>query len=228
MQPNVEEMGQAIVLEEGEIFFYFRPRTGSDDPEGESKRFFMILHPMRKPSYRLIVLGKHHAPAIKGGVPRLRASIDRVMSSLEELRAELVPQEYRTGNRGQRIRPAALQAAEGIYAILKYNDNTHIIYALDHSVHGSGLLEEMGVAQEGGYTANVRNPDSAGTADSGKHPDFPGHLRERFAGRDSIPVDPVDFLNEEGAELILTGVMRDPAEELGLEVNSQNGSRTSH
>ena len=70
--------------------------------------------------------------------------------------------------------------------------------------------------------------DSAGFAISGKHPDFPGYLRERFAGRESIPVDPVEFLNEEGAELILTGVMRDPTEELGLEVNSQNGSKTGH
>ncbi|HKP96694.1 MAG TPA: hypothetical protein VJ385_13125 [Fibrobacteria bacterium] len=226
MKRNAEETGQATVLEEGEIFFYFRPRAGGDDPDGDGRRLFMILHPLRKSRYRLIALGRRHTPAFKGAAPRLRASIDKVMPTLEELREALTAQEYRAGNRGNRIRPAALQAAEGIYAILKYRDDTHLIYALDQPVRDGGLLEEMGVSQEGGYTANVRNPDSVEGAGSGRHPDFPGPLLERFQGKESIPVDPVEFLNAEGAELVLTGVMRDPSEGMGLEFNSRNGSRT--
>ena len=115
-------------------------------------------------------------------------------------------------------------AAEGIYALLKYRDNTHLIYALDYPVRQSGFLEEMGVSQEGGYVANVRNPETGG---NGRHSGFPGHLLERFRGRDLIPVDPVEFLDEVGAEMVLTDAMRDPDEDMNLEFNTRNGSHTS-
>jgi hypothetical protein len=41
-------------------------------------------------------------------------------------------------------------------------------------------------------------------------------LQQRFGGRRFIPVDPVDFLNYEGAELILIGATTNAEEELGV------------
>jgi hypothetical protein len=226
MERNVEEKGQATVLEEGEIFFFYRPGIGGDGPgaQAESGQFFMVLHPLRKSRYRLIVLGKQYPPTVKNGGPRFEASVDKVMTTLEELQAELVAQEHWTRGKGKRVRPAALQAGEGIYALLKYRDNTHLVYALDDSIRENGLLEEMGIAPEGGYTTSIRNPDSAG---NGKHPVFPRHLLERFRGKESIPVEPIEFLNEEGAELVLTGIKNDPSGDFGIEFNSRNGSRTT-
>jgi hypothetical protein len=231
MDRNIEEKGQAIILEEGEIFFFYRPRIVREALEDfeDAARFFMVLHPLRKSRYRLIHLGKANPASYEAGTPRLSASIDRVMNTLDELRSELIEREHWSRAWGMRIRPAALQAAEGIYALLKYRDNTHLIYALDYPIRESEILEEMGVALEGGYTANVRNPDSIIEPDGvAKHPLFPRHLQERFGGREIIPVDPVEFLNEEGAELVLTGVGSEPAEEDGVEFNSRNGSRTKH
>jgi len=230
MDRNVDEKGQAIILEEGEIFFFYRPRIARETAEGieDAARFFMVLHPLRKSRYRLILLGKARQTTFESGTPQLQASIGKVMSTLDELRAELVEREHWSRVSGMQIRPAALQAAEGIYALLKYRDNTHLIYALDYPIRESGILDEMGVALEGGYTASVLNPDSIEQAGMAKHPEFPRHLQERFGGRGSIPVDPVEFLNEEGAELILTGVGKEPSEEDGMELNSRNGSRTKH
>ncbi|MDB5048816.1 MAG: hypothetical protein JWO30_1887 [Fibrobacteres bacterium] len=230
MERNFEEKGQATILEEGEIFFFYRPRadSGISGAEAEEGQIFMVLHPLRKSRYRLIHLGKQYPPALKKSGPRIQASIDKVMASLDELRAELVEQESWSGNRGKRARPAALQVGEGIYALLKYRDNTHLVYALDDSIRENGLLEEMGIAPEGGYTTSVRNPDTSDASGNAKHPDFPRHLLERFRGRESIPIDPIEFLNEEGAELLLTGISNDPMEDLGIEFNSRNGSRTDH
>jgi hypothetical protein len=226
MERNFEEKGQATILEEGEIFFFYRPRpdralSGAEEQDGQ---FFMVLHPLRKSRYRLIHLGKRHPPALKKNGPWMRASVDKVMASLDELRAELVEQNW-SGNRGKQSRPAAVQAGEGIYALLKYRDNTHLVYALDDSIRENGLLQEMGIAPEGGYTTSVRNPDNSG---NGRHPDFPRHLLDRFRGRASIPADPIEFLNVEGADLLLTGINNDPMEDLGIEFNSRNGSRTDH
>jgi hypothetical protein len=53
-------------------------------------------------------------------------------------------------------------------------------------------------------------------------PELPQHLRDRFHGRRFIPVDPPDFLDREGSELVLIGADEDVFEELGLRLDPQH------
>lgn len=230
MDRNAEEKGQAVVLEEGEILFFYHPdsESGATPREAGDARFFMVLHPTGKSRYRLIELGSGRVRSREGSGKRFLASVERVMTSLDELREELIERKGRSGRREKRGQARTLQAGEGIYALLKYGEDTHLIYALDYPLRENAILDAMGVSQEGGYTANVRNPDAAGPHDFSRHPDFPRHLLERFQGREYIPLDPVEFLNEEGAELALTGAGEADSREPGIEFNSRNGSRTHH
>lgn len=56
----------------------------------------------------------------------------------------------------------------------------------------------------------------------GDRPDLPQRLSGRFHGRRFIPVDPPDFLDREGTELVLTGADEDVFEELGVRLDPQH------
>ncbi|MCW2943617.1 MAG: hypothetical protein JWR24_334, partial [Actinoallomurus sp.] len=59
------------------------------------------------------------------------------------------------------------------------------------------------------------------SAATGRRPEFTGDLRARFGDRRFAPVDPPDFLDYEGAEVIMIGAAGDPARELGVDLDSE-------
>ena len=66
-------------------------------------------------------------------------------------------------------------------------------------------------------------PSPPGTGlDETRRADFPKGLRDRFRGRRFISVDPPDFLNYEGAEILFIGSSQDVSEELGLQLDPEH------
>jgi hypothetical protein len=56
----------AKILEQGDIFFLYRPRVDEDDPESHEdiRRFFIVLRPERNHPLRLLALGRERLPNI--------------------------------------------------------------------------------------------------------------------------------------------------------------------
>ncbi|MGH9159750.1 MAG: hypothetical protein ACRD2X_07150 [Vicinamibacteraceae bacterium] len=52
--------------------------------------------------------------------------------------------------------------------------------------------------------------------------EMPKRLMERFRNRRFVPVDPPDFLDQPGAELVLIGAETDPTDELGLSLDPEH------
>ena len=50
---------------------------------------------------------------------------------------------------------------------------------------------------------------------------FPKRLQQRFRGRRFAPVDPTDFLNYTGAEVLLMGATAEVTEELDVPLEAQ-------
>jgi hypothetical protein len=80
---------------------------------------------------------------------------------------------------------------------------------------------ELNIKREASYIIAVKNPSAPTPPIAGLDPDhearFPKRLLEKFAGRRWIPVDPPDFLDYEGAELVLIGAKENAEEELGIQ-----------
>jgi hypothetical protein len=53
---------------------------------------------------------------------------------------------------------------------------------------------------------------------------FPRGLQQRFRGRRFINQDPPDFLNREGAEILMVGASADVEHELGLTLDREHES----
>ena len=64
-------------------------------------------------------------------------------------------------------------------------------------------------------TSTAPRPANAGL-DAERDAKFPKKLQEYFAGRKFAPLDPPEFLNYEGAELMFIGASEKPEQELGI------------
>ncbi len=64
---QVTDPQRTDVLEQGTIYFMYRPKVEEDAPEGVSdvERFFIALHPDEGQLYRLISIGGKRAPEIE-------------------------------------------------------------------------------------------------------------------------------------------------------------------
>jgi len=61
------EADDTTVLESGDIFFFYRPRTNEDDPEslGDVQRFYFAMRPKGGQGTRLCLAGRKHLPDVK-------------------------------------------------------------------------------------------------------------------------------------------------------------------
>jgi hypothetical protein len=206
-------------LECGDIYFLYRPAVVVDEAHGfkDVRRLYTLLKPSGNHLYRLLIVGRKKLPAPEEH-DRFWAFVWRVFKDRAALNEELGYGEYQTKTRGIRKVPAVRPAAEGIYTIVRHGEHTHLAYFLEQQ----GPVErELNIKREASYIIAVKNPETRSPPNAGlgrkQEAEFPKELQEKFRGRRFIPVDPPDFLNYEGAEIILIGARENAEEELRIE-----------
>jgi hypothetical protein len=79
---------------------------------------------------------------------------------------------------------------------------------------------ELNIKREASYIIAVKNPETPSPPNTGlgrkQEAEFLKELQAKFEGRRFIPVDPPDFLNYEGAEMVLIGAGENAEQELGI------------
>jgi hypothetical protein len=220
----------AEVLERGNIYFVYRPKVEQTSAAGleDVQRFFLIVSPFGKARYRLLVIGRKRLPAITADQERNWAFVQKVAGEPEDIEDELDQMTYSTATRGERHLAPARPAGEGVYAIARHDDHTHLAFALELPERPGDVQKELNIPREGSYIITVKNPDAGAPPGAGlseeDRAELPERLRERFHGRRFIPVDPPDFLDREGAEFVLIGADEDVFEELGVRLDPQHES----
>jgi hypothetical protein len=223
----------AEVLENGDIYFLYRPRVGDESVKSldEVQRLLIVLHPWRgRPRRRLLVVGRKRLPRVDEH-ERLWAFVDTVAERPEQLHEALNERTYMTKTRGQRWQPAARPAAEGAYVIARHDNHTHLAYRLRHPSRTGASQRDLSIEHEASYIVAVRNPHAPPPARMRamvrmgaplrRSPELPVELRERFGSRRFVPLDPPDFLDYAGVEIVIIGAARDTLAELGLDLTSE-------
>jgi hypothetical protein len=209
-------------IECGDIYFLYRPAVGVDETHGfkDVRRLYILLKPWGTRIYRLLIIGRKKLPAPEEH-DRFWAFVWRVFKDRVALSEELGYEEYETKTRGVRKIPPARPAAEGVYTILRHGEHTHLAYFLELPKRQGPVERELNIKREASYIIAVKNPETPSPPNSGlgrkQEAEFPKELQEKFRGRRFIPVDPADFLNYEGAEIILIGARENAEEELDIE-----------
>jgi hypothetical protein len=209
------------LLERGDIYFLYRPDVEKEEVHGpqDVQRLYILLKPWHVGLYRLIIVGRKKLPDPEEH-ERFWAFVWQVFKDRASLKEELGEKTYDTKTRGIRKLPPTRPAAEGIYAIVRHGDHTHLVYLIELPKHQGPAERDLNIQREASYIIAVRNPESPRPPEAGRGIElqarFPQKLQARFAGRRFIPVDPVEFLNYEGAELMLIGATENAEEELGI------------
>jgi hypothetical protein len=197
-------------LEEGDIFFFYRPRIAVHEVHGRKdvQRFYMVLAakwPLK--IYRLFVVGRKKLPHLtEGQHPERRnwAVVVLVSQNAKDIRDELAAFEYETKTRGKRFVPAAKPLGEGRYQLLRHRDHTELACALELPKHVGPAQQEFEILEEASYIVAVKHPDisTPGAPSTKDKPAYPERLRRKFGHHRWIDAEP-DLIDYENAQLLL-------------------------
>jgi hypothetical protein len=217
----------ARVVEQGDVFFFYRPRVDADRVDGldDVQRFFLILRPDRQRRARRIIVGRKRLPE-----PSLHerewAFVADVADDPSDVRGQIGPKAYETATRGVRVEPEARPVGEGRYAIVEHDGHTHFVYVVELPRHPGPAQEMFGVHPEASYVVAVRNPKAKAPPGAGLRPSqraaYPPELMEQFGTRRFASVTDPRLLDYEGAELVLIGAADDVESELGIELDAED------
>jgi len=210
-------------LERGHIYFFYRPKvqessTATVQPQNLEalQRFFLILQPSSRQYFRLLILGRKRLPNPEEHEKHW-AHVEVVTEDRNALLQSLKEQHYATKTRGERILPEVRTAGEGVYGIIAAKKITYLAYQLELPQRVGAVQKELEIEPEAIYVLSVKNQDLAGVQ-GGKKAEFPADLSAKFADRRFIPVNPVNFLDYTGAELLLVGVSTEIQATLGIKL----------
>lgn len=213
------------IAEVGDVYFLYRPRVDQEVTEGaeEVQRLFMVLKPRDIERYRRIVVGGKRLPRPdRSGQERFWGFVDTVTGRGADLGEQAGRETRETRTRGERVQPEDRPLGEGVYAISRHGDHTHFSYQLELPRERGAPQQELNVELEASYVVSVKDPEQpsprgAGLS-GGQRARLPAELHRRFAGRRFVPVDPPDFLDHEGIEVLLVAASSELSDELDVEL----------
>jgi hypothetical protein len=214
-------------LEDGDFYLLYRPRVEERRVESldDVQRLLVVLHPWsgRRP-LRLLVIGRKQLPEIDER-ERFWGFVDTVVERPEQLREALDGRKYQTKTRGERHEQAARPVAEGAYVIARHDDHTHLAYQLELPRRLGEAQQELNIEPEASYVVSVKNPQAPSPRGVGRpeseKAQLPSDLQERFRNRRFMSLDPPEFLDHPGTELLLIGAAHDASEELQLNLDAE-------
>jgi hypothetical protein len=229
------------VVEQGNIYFLYRPKVraaGEDEGDEEEvaaediedvQNFYIVLKPQGGP-FRLINLGRKRLPDIEGH-ERLWGFVEKVADFGTKIEEELQRETYKTKTRGERVRPAARPAGEGVYALVRQGNKLHLVWALERPKKPGPVQKAFNIPEEASLAISIANPERRGeprTAQlsEAQRPDYPKALQEEFRGRRFATEDP-RLLNYEGAEIIFVGARDNPEEAYHIDLQPEEESEST-
>ena len=226
---------QSSILEQGDIFFFYRPKVRSEKVESieDVRRFFMVLAPEsdnKKNLYRLLVIGKKSLPEIRKtearSSDRYWARVGGIFDNPAELTKELLSKEFREGDMARPV-------GEGKYAIVNHSSHTELAFVLELPKEIGEAQKELGIEKEVSYVITVINPKVPKrekylptTEDAPKYPE--SVLSEFSNDENFVPLSRnLKFIDYQNAQIILIGAREGKdilTQELGITVENENES----
>jgi hypothetical protein len=202
------------ILEQGNIFFFYRPRVRVDqvDDLSDVRNFSFLLKPDDRSLYRRVIVGRKRLPEPREHERNWAFVVD-VTEDPSELREEIESE------------PKARPVGEGRYAIAEHDNHTHLVYLLELPRQPGRAQDVFRIRPEASYIIAVRNPHADAPSPAGLRPDqrakYPPELMEYFGNRRFIAVVDRRLLDYEGAEMVLIGAAEDVSAELGIDLDPE-------
>lgn len=197
-------------LERGDLFVFYRPKVGADDPS-EVQRLYLVL--VNSSHYRLLLVGANALPANESSqkpAARRWLQVRAAEKRSTEIEKFLQGGDYQTKTCGEQHLPPAAPVGEGRYALIDTGESTHLVCRLQRPKDGE-LAETLGLREEASYVVSIKNPDVPIEGFPEERPDYPDQLAKLFQNRRWIPVRNSGLLNYVNAQLIFINAAGDQA-----------------
>lgn len=239
MARKTEQDQSSEILEQGNIYFLYRPKVraeGEVEPGeraaediGDVQNFYMVLKPERG-RFRLINIGRKRLPDIEGH-ERNWGFVDMIVDTGKEIEEALQRDTYATKTRGERVLPAARPAGEGVYALVREDSQMHLAWALELPKKPGPVQKAFNIPEEASLAISIANPEKRGgprTAQLSEEQqaDYPKALQKEFRGRRFATEDP-RLLDYEGAQVIFIGARENPEEAYDIDLQPERESEGS-
>jgi DNA-binding PadR family transcriptional regulator len=237
------------ILEQGDIFFFFRPKVSAKDIKSidDVRRFYMVLSPeeeqkiidddtnsdtnlKEKKIYRLFIIGKKSLPEIRKtearSSERFWAQVGGIFYDSQDLVEDLTADEYKKGD-------AARPVGEGKYAIIEHQNHAELAFIIEMPYEIGEAQKELGIQKEASYIITVINPykpvsDGYPTAEA-ERPKYPEDVQNDLTKTDVkfIPLSQnLTLINYQNAQIILIGAREGKdviKQEIGLDIETEEG-----
>lgn len=222
-----ETQKETEILERGLIYFFYRPKVEVEEVKSlnEVQRLHILLWPEAptmaehkdiKGKLRLIGVSKKKLPSAEKHQVMF-SFIEMVSDSVDEIKKDLGPKDYQTPktHKEHHLLPAR-PLGEGVYAIVKHGEHTHLAYVLEQPEELGKVQKAFGIKKEESMILSMKNPHFI----EGQHAKYPKHIQEHFQGKVKketkfTSVDLPEMLDYEGGQLLLIGASDDLVEEFG-------------
>jgi DNA-binding PadR family transcriptional regulator len=236
------------ILEQGDIFFFFRPKVSATDIKSidDVRRFYMVLcpeeeqkiiddttndtNPKEKKIYRLFIIGKKSLPEIRKtearSSERFWAQVGGIFYDPQNLVKDLIADEYKKGD-------AARPVGEGKYAIIEHQNHAELAFILEMPQEIGEAQKELGIQKEASYIITVINPykpvSEGYTTAEAERPKYPEDIQKYLNKTDGkfIPLSQnLTLINYQNAQIILIGAREGKdviKQEIGLDIETEEG-----
>ncbi|KAL0944707.1 uncharacterized protein CTRU02_202594 [Colletotrichum truncatum] len=216
--PHEDKKVPSNILEKGIIYFFFRARVNTDQPEevDDIARSYIMLRPIGVDSKlgdgpigdagntRLLALPKKVLP--ESGRDRFMVFVEKSGASFTELKEQFLSGTENETKSGTSHVPAATPAGEGVYVITTTGRETHLAYMLTLPSTLGEVQEDLGLKEQGSFILSTKNPKFPGPANARlpEGPEFSEKIQEEFRDLRWMPSKPehLDFPN---AQILLIG-----------------------
>jgi len=188
------------ILEEGDIFFFYKPKDGITQVKSmaDVARFYIILSPSQGGRMRFLVMGQKKLPIIEDGGQIGWGFVEFVGG--RGFQASKAP-----GKPNSTIGKAR-PIGEGLYSIVLHANHSHLVYSLEHPPKPLKVQRAFNINKEGSYVFITKKTALRQDKDIQK-PSF-------------VPLKSVKYLNQTGREFLLIGSSRSVGK-LGLIVDKR-------
>jgi DNA-binding PadR family transcriptional regulator len=237
------------ILEQGDIFFFFRPKVSAKDIKSieDVRRFYMVLSPeeeqkiiddtnnndtnsKEKKIYRLFIIGKKSLPEIRKtearSSERFWAQVGGIFYDSKNLVEDLTADEYRKGD-------TARPVGEGKYAIIEHQNHAELAFILEMPQEIGEAQKELGIQKEASYIITVINPykpvSEGYTTAEAERPKYPKDVQNYLTKTEGkfIPLSQnLALINYQNAQIILIGAREGKdviKQEIGLDIETEEG-----
>lgn len=205
------------VIEEGKVYFFYRPRVERDEPQSlqDVQRFHMLLQPSKDGAKcRMATIGKKRLPSAVRH-ERFFGFVEASAETSAELTKGLAAKTYETKTQGVREQPAARSVGEGVYSIvMDQNERTsHFMYRLELPQEPGEVQEDFKILKEGKFVFQIKNPlnepPSGAPIGLQEKADYPEDKMKKFGSYAWIPVKDSQLLDTPRCEFLMIGIAED-------------------